>query len=147
MEFKTFIENEEKKNINATLAVIPKSHMKLVKGFSYKFQPHNTLNNDGENVGELDPQKKKITVAAPWHYGREFTVLHEIGHSVYETLSKSQIAQWDKLAQKLKKDPKRETQDQCAEELFCMAYANTYAKHKDKIHDHPEWEKFILTIK
>jgi hypothetical protein len=147
MEFKTFLEEtEEKKNISSTLKKIPMAHRSLVKDFKYTLQPKNTMNDDGENIGEVDPRNKKITIAAPWNYGREFTMLHEIGHMVWATLDNMQKKKWSELVKKIKNDPKRESQDQCKEELFCMAYANTYANHKDKIHDHPEWEKFVKSI-
>ncbi len=147
MTFRLWLESEESKNIKTTLAKIPKRHQALVKGFDYKFQVGNTMKDDDENIGQVDFKTKCITVAAPWHYAREFTVLHEIAHMVYETLKPKVKQAWCKIAKKLKKDPNRETQSQSDEELFCMAYANTYAKHKDVIHDHPEWEEFILKLK
>ena len=147
MEFGIWLESEESDNIKTTLAKLPKKHQGLAKGFKVKFQIGNTMKNDNDSIGEVDFDKKCITVAAPWHYAREFTVLHEVGHLVYETLSPKQKQAWDKMATKLKKDPDREVQHQSSEELFCMAYANTYAKHKDVIHDHPEWEAFILKLK
>ena len=32
------------------------------------------------------------------------------------------------------------------EELFEMAYANTYAKNKIEIHSHKEWDNFIKNL-
>jgi len=142
MEFRQFLESEETKNIKVMLAKIPKAHQKLVRGFKYVFQKGNTLNGDNENIGVCDNCKKQLTIAAPWNYGREFTTLHEIGHMVWETLPPEKKEEWKKVL----KGTKGEHQRQNAEELFCMGYANTYAKHKDKIHDHPEWDKFIKSL-
>jgi hypothetical protein len=69
-------------------------------------------------------------------------MLHEIGHFVWQDLvSEDQKKQWSKIVKGTKNK-----QDQGDEELFCMAYANTYAKNSIVIHDHPEWEKFIKSI-
>jgi len=146
MDFHQFLENEEKKNIKTTLGHIPSKHRALVKGYNFKLQSGNTMSGDDENIGQIDTAKKCITIAAPWHYGREFTLLHEIGHMVWAVLPHEVKTKWQTLVKKLKCDPKKEVQNQSVEELFCMAYANTYAKHKDKIHDHPEWDKFIRAI-
>lgn len=142
MEFKAFLESEEKKNIESMLKKIPKPHRCLIKGFKYKFQSGNTMKGDDENIGSCDCHKKEIVVAAPWNYGREFTILHEVGHMVWETLKPKQQKAWEKVV----KGTKGKHQHQKIEELFCMAYANTYANHKDKIHDHPEWEQFIKSL-
>jgi len=40
----------------------------------------------------------------------------------------------------------KDKQNQEAEELFAMAYANHYAKNKIVIHDHPEWDLFIRKL-
>jgi len=146
MGFKRYLESEEIKDVNKTLSNIPAQHKALVKGYSFKFQKGNTLQGDKENIGYNDMHKKCITIAAPWHYGREFTTLHEVGHMVWETLPPAAKKKWAGLVKKLKCHPTKEVQNQTVEELFCMAYANTYAKHKDKIHDHPEWEQFIKSL-
>ena len=143
MEFKQFLEaTEEQKNIKTMLAKIPKKHRNLVRGFKYEFIKGNTLDGDDENIGLCDKCKKKLTIAGPWHYGREFTTLHEVGHLVWEMLPPEKKAEWKKVL----KGTKGKHQRQNAEELFCMAYANTYAKHKDVIHDHPEWDQFIKKL-
>ena len=141
MQFKQFLESEEKKNIKTTLSKLPKAHKALVKGYKYAFQGGNTMKGDDEHIGEVDPNTKKIVVAAPWNYGREFTILHEIGHMVYETLTPKQKKMWAKIVKNTK-----DKQKQIPEELFCMAYANTYAKHQVEIHNHEEWGKFIKSL-
>jgi len=141
MEFKTFVETkEELKDIDKTLKNLPKSHAKLVSGYKYILKGKNTL--DGKHIGELDPKNKKITVASPWNYGRQYTVLHEIGHAVWEHFVDQKLRdKWSKIVNNTK-----DKQKQCAEELFCMAYADYYAKNKVVIHNHPEWQKFIKEI-
>lgn len=141
MEFRTYIEStEEMTDVNKTLMVIPKKHAQLVKGYKYDFKGDNTL--DGKHIGELDPEKKKITVASPWNYGRQYAVLHEIGHRVWEEfVTDEKKKEWMKIVNNTKNKQK-----QNAEELFCMAYADFYAKNKVVIHNHPEWEKFIKSI-
>jgi hypothetical protein len=65
--------------------------------------------------------------------------LHEIAHRVWEhILTPEMKKEWEGIVKQTDKK-----QNQGAEELFCMAYANQYCKNKVVIHDHPEWEKFI----
>jgi hypothetical protein len=134
--------DEEKRDIEKTLSKLPPSHAALVKGYRWKFHSGNTLNGDEEHVGYIDDNDKEIAVAGPWNYGREFTVLHEVGHKVWETFVTPQMKQqWLHIVAKTKN-----RQDQEPEELFCMAYANAYAKNKIVIHSHPTWEHFIKGI-
>jgi hypothetical protein len=130
---------EEKGDIARTLSKIPPNHRKLVQGYQWKFHSGNTLNGDDQHIGYMDDRNKEIAIAGPWNYGREFTILHEIAHRVWENLIPPQAKQmWAKIVAHTK-----EKQDQEPEELFCMAYANHFAKNKIVIHDHPEWHKFI----
>ena len=142
MSFRRFFEmeeSEEKTDIRRTLSKIPKSHAQLVGGFNWKFSAGNTLKGDDQHIGYIDTRTKEIAVAAPWNYGREFTVLHEIAHQVWDNLMQpEQKAMWEKIVANT--DNK---QNQSPEELFCMAYANFYAKNKITIHDHPTWNNFI----
>lgn len=142
LTFKQFIEqseqSEEDKDILNTLSKIPQSHAALVKGYTFKFQGGNTLDGDDDHIGYVQDDPKVIVVAAPWNYGREFTLLHEIGHRVHEKLPKEYHHRW---AQIVARTPDK--QPQSPEELFCMAYACHYAKNKITIHDHPEWHKFV----
>ena len=143
MNFKTFLESEYNKEVKETLQKVPKKHQALVKGYKYKFQPGNTLKNDGEHIGFVDEENKVITIAAPWNYGREYTFLHEMGHLVWKYfMDKGLKKKW----QKVLKNTKEEKQNQGDEELFCMAYANHFAKNKISIHSHDEWDKFIKSI-
>ena len=143
--FKNYMQDEmdaEKADIARTLEKIPDKHAALVQGYSWKFHPGNTLNGDEEHVGYMDDQSKEIAVSSPWNYGREFTVLHEIAHRVWETLVPLQMKKmWHQIVAATP-----EKQDQSPEELFCMAYANRYAKNKIVIHDHPQWHEFIERI-
>jgi hypothetical protein len=147
MRFKSFIEQhltsgEEVNDIKTLLNKLPKLHGQLVKGFTWKFQPGNTLHGDDEHIGYMDDKSKEIAVAAPWNYGREFTILHEIAHRVWEDIVPDDMKhEWGEIVKNTK-----EKQPQSEEELFCMAYANHYAKNKISIHDHPEWDDFIKRL-
>ena len=145
MQFRTFLiesESDYKEELKKTISKIPKAHAALIKGFKYIFQGTNTLKNDGEHVGLIDQKNKKIVIASPWNYGREYTLLHEIGHLVYENFMTDELKkQWKRIVERTK-----DKQNQGAEELFCMAYANTYAKNKIEIHSHGEWEQFIKKL-
>lgn len=142
--FKKYLERqEEQSDIRTTLAKLPPRHQKFLQGFSVSFQGTNTLNNDGEHVGviQTDP-KPHITIASPWNYGREYAFLHEVGHLVYDNLLDDRMKKvWADIVHNT-----RNRQNQSPEELFCMAYANHYAKNKIVIHTHPEWEEFIDQI-
>lgn len=146
MSFKEFVAQnnmeEEKGDIERTLSKIPPSHAELVKGYHWKFHAGNTLNGDNQHVGYIDDLEREIAVAAPYNYGREFTILHEIAHKVWERyLSPEYKRQWLNIVAQT-----REKQNQEPEELFCMAYANRYAKNKIVVHDHPEWHQFIESL-
>lgn len=137
IDFKLFLEFEEKENVKKTIKKLPDGHQFLLKGYKINFTPRNTLNGDKDHIGFIF--KNKIEVSAPWRYSREFTTLHEIGHLVYEKLmTKDLKKEWAKVVKKNKK----QNQDN-DEENFCMAYAATYSKHPPTTHSHPEWIKFI----
>ena len=144
MTFKNFLESksqEEDKDILGTLSKIPPSHAALVKGYTFKLQGGNTLSDDDDHIGYVQEDPKEIVVAAPWNYGREFTMLHEIGHRVYDKLSGDLKKRWAVIVYQT---PKR--QKQSPEELFCMAYAAAYSKHPPVIHYHKAWLKFIYNL-
>lgn len=133
---------DEKADISKTLSKLPPSHAALVKNYQWKFHPGNTLNGDDDHVGYVDDASKEIAVAGPWNYGREFTILHEVGHKVWEHFVTPQMKQhWEHIVAHTK-----DKQNQEPEELFCMAYANHYAKNKIVIHTHKEWEDFIKRL-
>lgn len=135
---------EEKGDIKKTLAKLPESHAALVKGFQWKFHAGNTLNGDDQHVGYVDTHSKEVAVAAPYNYGREFTILHEIAHRVWERFVAPDprlVHEWKQIVARTKNKQK-----QGPEELFCHAYANYYVKNKIVIHDHPEWRQFIANI-
>lgn len=144
MNFKTYFQESIKANgdLKKTLGKIPKAHRKLAAGYKFVYQDGNALKGDTENIGETDKDKKIITVSAPWNYGREYTTLHEIAHLVWESLMCRKLRkQWQTIIQQTK-----HKQNQGGEELFCMAYANTYAKNKIEIHTHSSWERFIHNL-
>lgn len=130
--------SEEHDDITKMLSKIPKSHRALLKGYNFKLQGGNTLSGDDEHIGYMDAEEEEIAVAAPWNYGREFAMLHEIAHVIWERLGDDLKHEWGEIVKRTD-----EKQDQSEEELFCMAYANHYAKNKIVIHDHEEWHEFI----
>lgn len=141
-QFRQFMEQteEQEKNIKETLAKLPKTHSELIKGYKIKWGCDNVLGaHDDAHVGLLNPNDKSITIAAPWNYGREYTFLHEIAHKVWaKFMTKELIEHWKKIVANTKKKLK-----QNAEELWCMAYANHFAKNKIVVHTHPEWDNFM----
>lgn len=143
MQFRQFlIESENQTDVRHTLAKLPARHRSLVKPYRFVFQANNTINGDKEHVGIIDEKLRKITIAAPWNYGREYAMLHEIGHLIWKyRMDKDHMAQWSKIVKSTKNKQK-----QPDEELFSMAYANTYAKNKIEIHNHPQWERFIKKL-
>lgn len=144
MDFRQFLieADQHQKDVKETLAKLPKKHRDLVAGYRFKFQPGNTLKNDKTHIGYLDNDKKEICVAAPYNYGREFTLLHEIGHRIWEKLMTHEMRiKWHEIVSKTKNK-----QNQNDEELFCMSYASCYAKNKITIHDHPAWNAFIKKL-
>lgn len=139
LESETNYEEEIKKTLNQ----LPKSHAALIKGFKYEFQGGNTLKGDNGHVGLIDTKRKKIIIAAPWNYPRQFTLLHELAHLLYKKLPPEIKKKWAKIAKntKIKKGNK-----QGIEESFCMAYGATYCKHPPLTHHHKEWIEFIKNI-
>jgi len=133
---------KESGDLSSTLRKLPKAHRQLLRGYKFDFQGGNTLKGEKDNVGSNDFDKKHIIIAAPWNYGREFAILHEIGHLVWQHLMCDHDKQrWGQIV-KNTKDKLR----QCAEELFCHAYANTHAKNKIEVHNHKSWEKFVKNL-
>ena len=131
------------KDLKKTLGKIPELHRKMASRYKFVFQPENELKGDKEHIGIIDNEKKTITVAAPWNYGREYTVLHEIGHLVWNgLLDREGQKEWERIV----KQTRDRQKGQNAEELFCMAYANAYANHQVVVHTHDEWEKFIKKL-
>lgn len=131
--FKVFLKNDEDNKLKSLIEKIPANHRNLLKNISVEFQNGHTLKGSKKFVGSADDEEFKI--AAPWHYSREFVVLHEIGHLVWENiLSEKQKITWKKICEKL------------PEECFCHAYANFYAKHKIKSLDIQNQKEFISKL-
>jgi hypothetical protein len=137
--------DEEKKDIEKTLSRLPSSHRQLVQNYRWKFHPGNTLNGDDEHVGYIDDNDKEIAVAGPWNYGREFTILHEVGHKVWERLVPPEMKhRWHQIASKMTPAQKEdESLKQEPEEIFCMCYAQKYAQNKMEKFNNPLWQKFM----
>jgi len=147
MSFKQYLKDSEesyKEEIKETLKKLPKRHSNLIKDFKYEFLGSNTLKNDNEHVGLIDPKNKKIIIAAPFHYGRSHVLLHELGHIIWSKILTNELRkQWKKIV----KSTKMESSDrQNAEELFCHAYSAHYEKNPPSKFDYPEWHKFIESL-
>jgi Zn-dependent peptidase ImmA (M78 family) len=141
--FKQFLETHAEEEVKETIGRLPKAHQALLKGYKFKFEGGCTLKGSDENIGMIhlnNDKKKEIHVAAPWNYSRCFTVLHEIGHLVWGNKMTNKLKEkWESIVKNTK-----EKLNQPAEELFCHAYACHYTgKHCAKVHDHPEWHKFV----
>jgi hypothetical protein len=137
---------EEEKNVLATIKKLPKKHQKLLHGYKFKYTPGNTLKGDDQHIGYI--HNYKIVVAAPWNYSREFTTLHEIAHLIYEYIMTTELKkEWEKLFKKEKINmTKCSALDQNSEEIFCMVYAATYAKHPPKTYMNKNWQSFIKRL-
>lgn len=149
LTFKLFMESEEEENIKDTLSKLPDSHRGLVKGYRFTLKGGNTLPGDDEHIGFMNTKPKEIAVAAPWHYGREFTMLHEVAHRVWEELMDDALRQ--KWSLVVKKNKHRQNQNdsplnQSDEEIFCMAYAAAYSKHPPVVYYKREWIRFIMNL-
>lgn len=146
MKFKQYLSDEEKKDVKNTLEKIPAHHAKLVKGYEISFQSSNSLKRDSKHIGFIDEENKKIVIASPWNYGREYTLLHEIGHAVWKyVLNEKMKAEWKKLVGKVRLKNKKDL-SQNDEEIFCMCYAQHYAKNKLCKYDHEDLVNFVKNI-
>jgi len=148
MEFRQYFAegSEKEKNVEKTLSKIPKSHSRLMRGYRFVFQPSVTLKGDDGHIGFIDEEKKTITIASPWNYGREYTLLHEIGHAVWKyKMKEGQKSKWSSLLSPVRKKNKKDL-DQNDEEIFCMTYAQVYANNKMKKYDHDELTEFVRKI-
>lgn len=140
--FKQYLETKTDQEVEETIKKLPASHRALTKGYKFKFEGGCNLKGYPDSIGLVqinDPKQKIVKIASPWNYGREFTMLHEIGHMVWNQLMTKELKEkWKIIA---KKNPKRVKQD--IEELFSHSYACHFANNKIEKHHHPEWEKFM----
>lgn len=142
--FREFVTHEND-DVKKTISQLPSHHQALVKGYEFLFEPHNTLKGDDGHVGVITNKPRKIIrVAAPWRWSREFTVLHEIAHLVYEAYIRGTELEkeWEKVALA---EPNRK-KDESAEELFCHSYAAKFCKFPPSVHFHPKWINFIKKV-
>jgi len=153
MNFKTFLESEEEKNVHKLLSRLPKGHRALLDGYKFRYTPGNTLNGDNQHIGYI--HRDKIVVAAPWNYSRSFTTLHEIAHLVWEYLMTPVLKkEWSKLIKetktkqmaKFKKKEQQKALDQNEEEVFSMAYAANYSNHAPIIWCNEDWSNFMKKL-
>lgn len=131
---------EYEKDVKETLKKVPKSHAALIKNYKFKWEPGNTLKGDKNHVGEINPHTKRIRISAPWRYGREYTLLHELAHSVWAAFITPELKkEWSQI---VKKNPNRDKKEN-DEECYAMAYACYYASNKITKHHCDEWMQFI----
>ena len=147
MEFRQYLSDEEKKDIKSTLEKIPKIHSDLVKDYDISFQPSNTLKGDKGHIGFIDEENKKIIVSSPWNYGREYTLLHEIGHAVWKyVLDGEKKKSWREILNSERKKDNDNELSQNDEEMFCMLYAQNYANNKLVKHENKKLLDFVRSI-
>lgn len=149
MDFRQFLTEGKKRDddVEKTLRKIPKAHRDLVRSYRFVFQPSNTLKGDDGHVGFIDEDKKTITIAAPWNYGREYTLLHEIGHAVWKyRMDEKDKANWKRVLSPVRKANRKDI-NQNDEEIFCMSYAQAYANNKMKKYDHEALVSFARKVK
>jgi len=141
--FKKFIESNES-DARSSIRKLPKSHRALVRGFRLKFVGTGTIPGDDQHIGKVqDKPHRSITVAAPWYYPREFSLLHEIGHLTWAKWVKG--TDLEKKWLTIYKNTKGRVR-QNAEECFCHAYASYYSHNKITKHDHAAWDNFIRNL-
>jgi len=148
MRFKEYIEKNESslEDMKKTLKKIPKKHYEIIKDYKIIFQSSGTLKNDDKHIGLIDEKNKTITVASPWNFSREFTLLHEIAHAVWQYLvSDKQKKEWTKIFKNTKSKNKKDL-SQNEEEIFCMTYAQYYARNKLIKFNHENLLNFIKKI-
>lgn len=148
MEFRRFLAESKQGegDIRKTLRKVPRAHSALIKGYKISFQPSNTLKGDDGHIGFIDEEKKTITIASPWNYGREYTLLHELGHAVWKyRMDDEDRSEWKKMLAPVKRKNKKEL-DQNDEEIFCMTYAQAYANNKMVKYDHDDLVDFARKI-
>lgn len=148
MKFKEYSEMSDncKKDIEKTLKKVPREHAKLIKDYKIIFEPLNALKNDKNHIGLIDEKNKTITIAAPWNYSREFTLLHELGHAVWKYFVTDQNKEKWKILLKDVKEKNKKDLNQNEEEIFCMIYAQIYAKNKLEKYDHKVLIDFVCEL-
>jgi len=152
MNFKNFLIESENKDVKTSLLKLPKKHRALISGYKVVFEDGNTIKGDGDHVGFIDEEKKTITIAAPWNYGREYAFLHEVGHVIWKYIVDEDMRKkWNKLVKQHKAEQKNKVNssnslDQNTEELFCMVYAAVYSNHPPITFSNKAWESFVKSI-
>jgi predicted metal-dependent hydrolase len=137
--FKKFYNEDD--YVQKTLKNLPKKYQELLKGYKFLFEPKSTLYGDKDHVGMISNHpEKKVNISASWSTSREFILLHELAHLIFESYVKGTKfeKEWKEIV-KNTKDKKKESDD----ENFCHGFANFYAKYKMVIHTHDTWTKFF----
>lgn len=147
MNFKEFLIGEDKqadldkKDIEDTIKILPKQVQALLKGYKISTQNGHTIKGDPGHIGFNDLQGKKLAVASPWLYPKQFAFLHECGHRVFAYLDKAKKQEWLNLAKVHKHESEKDP-----EEVFCHAFANHFSKNKMVKHSNEHWDNFIKSL-
>lgn len=134
-----------KSDLADSLKKLPKSHQLLVKEYKFKDYPENTIKGDKKSCGLIDEKNKTITIAAPWVFSREHTLLHEVAHLVWKYIDFDK-KEWSNLVKSIKKNNKDPFLDQSDEEIFCMVYSSAYCEQPINSFNHEKWIKFVKNI-
>ncbi len=134
--FKEFLIESTKEEIEKSIKKLPKKYQKLARNYSIEIQPTETLKGTKEYVGSVSADDKKIQLASPYFYPREFVLFHEIGHLAYSLLGKELKKEWEELVKT--KGDKQET--------FCHFFANYYSENKLKKFCDKKIDEFMKKI-
>ena len=147
--FRQFYESKVDNEVEESLKKLPAGHRALIKDYKFKFENGVNLKGYPDSIGVIhlgNTNKKLIKVAAPWRHSREFAMLHEVAHRIYEKIMTKKLRkEWSKLLKtvKLHKDAAKEKNE---EELFCHHYSQYYCVNKVIRYDHDKLDDFIKKL-
>jgi hypothetical protein len=143
-QFRQFLETTAHTEAIRSVRKLPAAYRKLLRGYTFRFQTGGTLKGDGDHIGVVqNTPTKKIVVASPWFYPREFALLHEIGHLVWAKyvagtpLEKKWRSACSGAKTKIKQN---------AEEVFCHVFSQYYSTNKLVKFDYPHLLSFIRSL-
>ena len=152
-DFRAFFETKINDECKKSLDKLPKRHQDLLKDYKFKFESGVNLKDYPDSVGVIhlgNPDKKLVQIAAPWRHSREFAMLHEVGHRIFEKLMTSELKKkWTNLVKKIRPLIKKEDSvvgKQDDEEIFAHSYAQYYCHNKMSKFAHKELQNFIKNL-
>lgn len=142
--FIKYLSKEQKNDVLKTLEKIPNKFSNLIKPFEIEINSRHSLKKNKRYVAYVQTHPKpKIVISSPWHHSIEFSLLHELGHIVWNNFVKKDLKkEWKELV----KNTKNKRTDESDEENFCHAFASMYSKYKYSIHDNESWKTFISKL-